>query len=167
MKLVNPYFIEQFEYRQDSAGAGQWRGGMGVSYRWRVEADNIACANFGSGAQPATAPFGLRGGQAAPPNRQVFHYADGRTEEAVVNSMSTLSTGDEVELLSSGGGGFGDPKERPIEKVVQDVQDGLVSIGSARRDYGVVLHPTTFEVDTIKTAQLRQGGAEGEEAAPS
>ena len=70
-----------------------------------------------------------------------------------------------MELFSSGGGGFGDPKERAIEKVVQDVRDGLVSIESARRDYGVVLHPTTFEVDVRKTAQLRRGGTEGEEAA--
>ncbi len=155
-ELVNPYFIEQFEYCQDSAGAGQWRGGMGVVYRWRVEADNIACANFGSGTQPATAPFGLRGGQGAPPNRQVFHYADGRTEEATVNSTSVLSEGDAVELRSSGGGGFGDPKERPVEKVVQDVKDGLVSIESAQRDYGVVMNPTTLVVDARKTTQLRR-----------
>ena len=156
-ELVNPYFIEQFEYCQDSAGAGQWRGGMGVTYRWRVEADNIACANFGSGTQPATAPFGLRGGQGAPPNRQVFHYANGRTEESMANSTNVLSKGDEVELLSSGGGGFGDPKQRAIEKVVQDVRDGLVSIESALRDYGVVMDPTTFVVDEAATARLRNG----------
>ena len=134
---------------------------MGVSYRWRVEADNIACANFGSGTQPATAPFGLQGGQGAPPNRQVFHYANGRTEEVTANSTNILSKGDEVELFSSGGGGFGDPKERAIEKVVQDVKDGLVSVENARRDYGVVMNPETLEVDAIKTVQLRQGGEEG------
>ena len=79
-ELVNPYFIEQFEYRQDSAGAGKWRGGLGVTYRWRVEADNIACANIGSGTQFDTAPFGLHGGQGAQPNRQMIQHADGRTE---------------------------------------------------------------------------------------
>ncbi len=154
-ELVNPYFIEQFEYRQDSAGAGKWRGGLGVTYRWRVEADNITCANFGSGTQFDTAPFGLHGGQGGPPNRQMIHHADSRTEEVSVNSMSVLSKGDEVELLSSGGGGFGDPKERAIEKVVQDVKEGLVSIESARRDYGVAVNPTTFVVDETATAQLR------------
>ena len=61
-----------------------------------------------------------------------------------VNSMSSLSKGDVVELLSSGGGGFGNPKERAVEKVVQDVKDGLVSIESARRDYDVVVNPKTL-----------------------
>lgn len=160
-ELVNPYFIEQLEYREDSAGAGKWRGGMGVTYRWRVEADNIACANFGSGTLNDTAPFGLHGGKGAPPNRQVFYYADGRTEEVIVNSMSTLSEGDTVELLSSGGGGFGNPKQRAIEKVVQDVKDGLVSIESARQDYGVAMHPEDFVVDEAETALLRNGSVEG------
>ena len=159
-ELVNPYFIEQFEYRQDSAGAGKWRGGLGVTYRWRVEADNIACANFGSGTQFDTAPFGLHGGQGAQPNRQMIQHADGRTEGVTVNSMSSLSKGDVVELLSSGGGGFGNPKERAVEKVVQDVKDGLVSIESARRDYGVVVNPTTFAVDAMKTAQLRDDSSD-------
>jgi len=41
-ELVNPYTVLQYEYWPDSAGAGQWRGGMGTIYRWRVEADDIA-----------------------------------------------------------------------------------------------------------------------------
>ena len=65
-----------------------------------------------------------------------------------------------MELFSSGGGGFGDPKRRAIEKIVQDVKDGLVSVESARQDYGVVMDSTTFEVDARKTAQLRKGSEE-------
>ena len=57
----------------------------------------------------------------------------------------------------AGGGGFGDPKERAIEKVVQDVKNGLVSMESAQRDYGVVMDPTTFVVDEAATARLRNG----------
>ena len=65
-----------------------------------------------------------------------------------------------MELFSSGGGGFGDPKQRAIEKVVQDVRDGLVSMESAQRDYGVVMDPTTFVVDEAATVQLRNGRSE-------
>ena len=160
-ELVNPYFIQQLEYQQDSAGPGKWRGGMGVTYRWRVEADDILCANFGSGTLNDTAPFGLHGGKGAPPNRQIFYHTDGRTEEVTINSMSTLSAGDMVELFSSGGGGFGNPKQRAIEKVVQDVKDGLVSIESARQDYGVAMHPEDLVVDQARTALLRSGSVEG------
>lgn len=154
-ELVNPYFIQQFEYLPDSAGAGEWRGGMGVVYRWRIEADNIHCANFGSGTQEATAPFGLQGGKSAPRNRQYLRRADGRREEVTVNTLMTLREGDEIEIYSSGGGGFGDPRHRPVEKVVQDVRDGLVSADRAREDYGVMIDPVSLMVDRMETEQVR------------
>ena len=154
-ELVNPYFLERLEYRSDSAGPGQWRGGMGVAYRWRVDADGIACANFGSGTVAETAPFGLCGGRGAPPNRQTFHSAAGGEEAATVNSMSRLSKGQRVEILSSGGGGYGDPMDRAVERVASDVADGLVTPDAARRDYGVVIDPETLTVDERATAHLR------------
>src|SRR5699024_719551 len=62
-ELDTPYLIEELEYLPDSAGGGQWRGGLGVRYRWKVLADDIACATYGSGFMPETAPVGLLGGQ--------------------------------------------------------------------------------------------------------
>jgi hypothetical protein len=41
--------------------------------------------------------------------------------------------------MNPGGGGYGNPLERPVEKVVWDVRNGLVSIEGAREDYGVVI----------------------------
>lgn len=155
-ELVNPYFIHQLEYLPDSAGAGKWRGGMGVVYRWRVEADDIHCANFGSGTQAATAPFGLQGGKSAPRNRQYLRRCDGRREEVMVNTLITLHKGEEMEIYSSGGGGFGDPLTREAEKVVQDVRDGLVSTEQARENYGVVIDPVGFAVDRAATERLRR-----------
>jgi len=40
-------------------------------------------------------------------------------------------------------------------KVAEDVKQGLVSVGAARRDYGVVVNAATFEVDQAATAELR------------
>ncbi|WP_204317158.1 hypothetical protein, partial [Klebsiella aerogenes] len=58
--------------------------------------------------------------------------------------------------LNPGGGGYGNPFERPVEKVVWDVRNGLVSIEGARLDYGVVIaNPQTLEVDTAATERLR------------
>jgi N-methylhydantoinase B len=56
---------------------------------------------------------------------------------------------------AGGGGGFGDPFERPAEKVAAEVRDGIISVGSARDDYGVAVHPRTLELLSDETAQLR------------
>jgi len=47
--------------------------------------------------------------------------------------------GQRVANMNPGGSGYGNPLERPIEKVILDVKNGLVSIKGAREDYGVVL----------------------------
>jgi N-methylhydantoinase B len=57
-----------------------------------------------------------------------------------------LEPGSVVELLTGGGGGFGDPRQRDPERVRRDVLDGYVSLEAAERDYGVKLDPETLEV---------------------
>jgi N-methylhydantoinase B len=49
-----------------------------------------------------------------------------------------LQAGDRVRMSTGGGGGYGDPRERPVELVQRDVTRGFVSIESARDNYGVV-----------------------------
>jgi len=48
-----------------------------------------------------------------------------------------LKPGDEIRVIAAGGGGNGDPSERPAEKVLEDVKNGFVSVEGALRDYGV------------------------------
>jgi N-methylhydantoinase B/oxoprolinase/acetone carboxylase alpha subunit len=55
-----------------------------------------------------------------------------------------------------GGGGYFDPFTRDPAAVRDDVIDGLVSIESARSDYGVVLDPVTLELDEPATADERR-----------
>ena len=71
------------------------------------------------------------------------------------NAIYTLNRGDVVEIVTSGGGGFGDPLRRPMEKVVQEVRDGIGSISAAREAYGVVVDPTSLKIDHKQTARLR------------
>jgi len=153
-ELVNPYTVLQYEYWPDSAGAGEWRGGMGTIYRWRVETDNIAVANFGGGNRPETAPFGLQGGKAAPPHQLFLRTKEGVTK-VDTESFYNYSTGDIFEIYESGGGGYGAPTQRPVRKVLDDVQNGLVSVENARHDYGVVIDPDTRMLDEKATAKLR------------
>lgn len=155
-ELVNPYTVLQYEYWPDSAGAGEWRGGLGVIYRWRVDADNIAVANFGGGNRAATAPYGLQGGKAAAPHQLYLKQKQG-TIKVDTESFYNYSTGDVFEIFQSGGGGFGNPLRRPVEKVCDDVHNELVSVQQAKDDYGVAMDPVTHAVDQTATARLRAG----------
>ena len=58
--------------------------------------------------------------------------------------------------MTSGGGGWGHPFDRPAARVREDVLDGFVSLASALKDYGVVLDPQTLEVDEAETSKLRK-----------
>ncbi|WP_037370836.1 hydantoinase B/oxoprolinase family protein [Amycolatopsis orientalis] len=156
-ELDTPYLLEELEYLPDSAGAGQWRGGLGVRYRWRVLADDIACATYGSGFLPETAPVGLLGGQPGIVQRLTLTRAGAEPVEVDSNSFCTLNKGDVVEVIASGGGGFGDPRLRPAEMVLRDVREGVVSIEAARTAYGVDIDPGTLEIRPEQTRTLRAG----------
>ena len=153
-ELVNPYTVLQYEFWPDSAGAGEWRGGMGTIYRWRVEADGIAVVNFGGGNRPETVPFGLEGGCAAPPH-QLYLQKNAQTIVVDAESFYDYDTGDVFEVYESGGGGYGDPKQRAADKVQEDVINGIVSIEKARDDYAVVIDASTLEIDEAATLELR------------
>jgi N-methylhydantoinase B len=150
--------VLQYEYLQDSAGPGTWRGGMGTAYRWSVDADGIISDNFGDGLRPETAPFGIAGGKGPRPNRLRVKRSDGSEEDPDVHKFVMLNKGDIYEIEEAGGGGYGDPFKRPVEKVLNDVVDECVSIEAAERDYGVVIDPVTKAVDEKATARLRNGG---------
>jgi len=68
-----------------------------------------------------------------------------------------------MTIVSSGGGGFGDPRQRDPEAVLSDVRNGLVSVESAREQYGVEVRsdgtPFGFSIEQGETAQLRGGQA--------
>lgn len=154
-EMSSPYFLMDYEYLPDSAGAGKWRGGMGTIYRWRVDAPGIKAAHYGGGTSDVTAPYGLQGGKNAPKNIAYITRAGGEVINLEVERLYDLEVGDIFEIYESGGGGFGDPLERPIEKVAKDVRDGLVSVRAAKEDYGVIVDPITFQVDMAATTQQR------------
>ena len=56
-----------------------------------------------------------------------------------VNAFHAINEGDICEIVSQGGGGFGDPLERNPDQIMRDVADGLVSTDKALLDYGVVI----------------------------
>ncbi|MGN5237228.1 MULTISPECIES: hydantoinase B/oxoprolinase family protein [unclassified Rhodococcus (in: high G+C Gram-positive bacteria)] len=154
-ELDTPYLLEELEYLPDSAGGGQWRGGLGVRYRWRVQASDIACATYGSGFTPETAPVGLLGGRPGIVQRLTLTPEGADPTEIDTNSFYTLGEGDVFEVISSGGGGYGDPHRRDVELVLRDVRDGVVSVDAARTVYGVDIDPDTLDIRQDETRSLR------------
>lgn len=148
-----PHLLIRHEYLTDSAGAGEWRGGLGVETLFRIGSDDTQLVTFGDGDfEPA---FGLFGGGNGTLNFIRLTWPDGRT---VVPKNKDLITGVPKGTLyhqqAGGGGGYGDPKRRERAKVREEVRDGVVSEQVARDVYG-------FHGDTL--AAPPRGGPAGAE----
>jgi len=157
---IYPLLWEKWEWATDSGGPGKWRGGCGVDNVWIADADPepvyiaYAADPFDYDVVPA-----IEGGRIPPPNQKRLILASGKEEtpeETRQKKFYVLHNGDKVVDFTQGGCGVGDPLQRDIEAVREDVRDGLVSVESARKEYGVVIDPQTFEVDARETERLRK-----------
>jgi N-methylhydantoinase B len=126
-------FFERVEIRRDSAGAGRFRGGCGVQrdIRFRSHGEFLSVIK-----KTKTRPWALEGGHEPDPN-QVIVFPGTDREHRVSTKRVAVSPGDRVTLLTAGGGGHGDPRQRDPEAVRRDVAEGYVSPEAARRTYGV------------------------------
>jgi N-methylhydantoinase B len=154
-EIMTPSFIEKFEYATDSAGPGRWRGGLGIESVFRFTADGVQASIFGDGDAEDFVAKGSNGGLAGTVNLIEFQMPDGaRLTPRNKDLVTGLPAGTLFHQIAGGGGGFGDPHERPVEHVAEEVRYGYVSVQSARRDYGVVVDEDGV-VDESGTAKLR------------
>jgi N-methylhydantoinase B len=148
-----PLLFLKHSLRQDSGGAGRFRGGLGTeqvvmarsSLNFNAQVDRMHCQ-----------PWGLEGGQSGMGNQVTIKLA-GVVQDQFPNAkvlMKRLNAGDTFTLLTGGGGGFGPPKEREPERVAHDVRQGYISQAAAKDTYHVALK-STGEVDTHATHNLR------------
>ncbi|MFH0946996.1 MAG: hydantoinase B/oxoprolinase family protein [Planctomycetota bacterium] len=149
-----PHLLKIHEYRQDSAGAGRHRGGLGVRTEYVVGSDDTQIVTFGDGdVEPA---FGLFGGKSGTLNRIELIRPDGtRVVPTSKDLIKGIRQGTLYTQEAGGGGGFGSPLLRPAGKVLEEVRNEIISLDAARDLYGVVIDPGTLEIDEEKTARLR------------
>jgi N-methylhydantoinase B len=151
-----PFLVERLGLAVDSGGAGRYRGGLGYEKHIRMLKD----ANFMSIADRSIlACWGVKGGKAG----QSFQVTVdlGGPEEREVDALADnepVKAGQVIRIRTTGGGGWGDPLERPYDEVERDLRWGKVSFEGARRDYGVVASGTKDEpvVDTSASDRLRE-----------
>jgi len=151
-----PARIERFEMIADSGGAGEWRGGLGFARDYRILADDVRFSMRTD--KHAVEPFGSDDGLVG--RRGACVINPGSKDETQLPSRFgdyRLGRDEIIRLERPGGGGLGDPRRRPVEKVLEDVRQGYVSVERARNDYGVALRWTDGEpeVDGAETAFLR------------
>jgi N-methylhydantoinase B len=158
-----PHLTEFNEFTPDSCGAGKWRGGCGAKYRIRLYDENPTLVMFGDGKK--NPPYGLFGGQPGTCNLAFINEGLPGQKELKAKETVQLAKGDTYTSYPSGGGGWGDPKERDPELVREDVRNGIVSREKAESVYGVALAGgrgaglagDDLAVDAEKTRALRAG----------
>ena len=130
-----PFRIEEFALREDSAGAGRFRGGLGFRKKYRI----LAPCNLGTNLDRTLCPpWGVQGGRAAKPGRiTVVEAATGKDVSADKENAYQLEPGDIVCVETGGGGGYGPPSERSLDLVQRDLDAGYITAVAAERDYGV------------------------------
>jgi N-methylhydantoinase B len=134
-----PFRIEEFSLREDSAGAGTFRGGLGFRKKYRILAPCKLGTNLDRTRYP---PWGVQGGKDAKPGRfTVLKAATGQELIADKENDYQLEPGDIVHVETGGGGGYGPPSARTIDLIQRDIDGGYVSRQTAERDYGVKIGP--------------------------
>jgi N-methylhydantoinase B len=152
-EFIEAYFplrVEKYETITDSGGAGQHRGGNGLSVAYRFLNDgNIAIHD----ERWLTYPWGVNGGTPGQRSTKILKRADG-TQQILPAKCDGVEVkeGDLLYFNTWGGGGWGDPFLRDCNNVLDDVNRGLVSIEGAKR-YGVVI--VDGAVDQQQTTTLR------------
>ncbi|MCW2698773.1 MAG: N-methylhydantoinase B/acetone carboxylase, alpha subunit [Blastococcus sp.] len=148
-----PLRVERLGLAVDSGGAGRYRGGCGYDKHIRVLRD----AHFMSIADRSIlACWGVKGGKAGR-SFQITVDPGGPNEHEVdaLADAEPLAAGTVVRIRTTGGGGWGDPLDRPVEEVLRDIAWRKVSLGGARADYGVVVLESG-EADAGATDALRR-----------
>jgi N-methylhydantoinase B len=131
-----PFRVERLGLAVDSGGPGRHRGGLGYEKHIRMLRD----AHFMSIADRSILScWGVKGGLAGRPFEVTID--PGGPGERVVDALADaepVKVGEVIRIRTTGGGGWGDPLERPYGEVERDLRWGKVSFAGAESDYGVV-----------------------------
>jgi N-methylhydantoinase B len=120
-----PLMVEELALRPDSGGDGRHRGGLGFRRAYRVLGSDVTLTTMIE--RRVVPPYGLFGGKAAAPFRITLNPGTPRERDVRGKETMKLAQGDLVLLETCGGGGYGDPAERPAAERDADRREGYVS----------------------------------------
>lgn len=150
-----PILFLRYGLREDSGGPGEYRGGLGIIRSFKILGEqatlSLACERV------KVRPWGVKGGMPGETGKHYVIKANGSRIELSGKDTIELKKGDIVVIETPGGGGYGNPKVRKPELVLEDVKDGKVSLRVALEFYGVkiVKEGETYKIDWNETRKLR------------
>jgi len=147
-----PLLVEQYGLVPDTGGAGRYRGGLGIVRQFRLLAEE-ATFQLRSDRRDFL-PWGAEGGKPGTPTRNYLN-PDTENRELPGKYLMTLKKGDVYRLIQAGAGGYGNPLDRDVDAVLEDVRQEKLTVDHVCREYGVVVNPDTLELDQEATEQLR------------
>jgi N-methylhydantoinase B len=146
-----PLRVLNYELRENVAGPGQWRGGIGSIRSFELLEDGAVSVE-GDGQR--FNPWGFLGGSDGSPAKVELSHLDGSMENLPSKiPYRHLAKGDRITAYGPCGGGYGDPMLRAPEDVLDDVLDGLLDADMARTAYGVIINGA--RLDLAATQALR------------
>ncbi|WP_396613892.1 hydantoinase B/oxoprolinase family protein (plasmid) [Haloferax sp. S1W] len=114
-----PLFVEEYSFRPDSGGDGAHRGGLGLTRAVTVETDAVVSLLTERRRHP---PNGAAGGEPGAPGENRIGG-----EKVPAKTTREVTAGTTIEIRTPGGGGYGDPDERPAEARRRDRHNGKVT----------------------------------------
>lgn len=135
-----PLLVECKELIPDSGGPGRFRGGLGQRVRVRLREPSPApvLVDFRPHGMRVFVP-GLFGGRPGAPARA--YVVEGGTVREGTGEMGVVELRDPSQRATieiAGGSGYGDPRERSLDRVQADVEEGYVTPRGAAA-YGVTV----------------------------
>jgi N-methylhydantoinase B len=149
--------IEERSIAEDSMGFGHWNGAPAVQGSYRSLTGDMTVYFFGDGGTfPAKGVLGGRPGVGCGTWKR---RRDGKLERQPDFDHVTVSEKEAVHYRSCAGGGYGDPHRRDPARVLDDINRRWLSVGAARKFFGVAVRQAANGVDYVLneagTAQLR------------
>ena len=154
VEVKYPMLIEGYRLRDDSGGAGEWQGGLGTEkivratapFMFNAQVDRVYCR-----------PWGLFGGHPGAGNEVSVLVGEREMRFPSGKVLGRqLQANDAYVLRSGGGGGYGSPLQRPLEKVRHDLDQGYITRKRAEGCYGVVFKGDGPEFDVGATRVERE-----------
>ena len=163
IESLSPVVLKRRQLRPDSGGPGTWRGGLGQLTEFSRRGEGMWSVSSIADRTHYPAP-GLLGGQSGATGAVSLDNGTRLHAKALMD----LQSGDVVHVNLPGGGGYGDPMKRDVEKVLWDVIEGYITLQEAETKYGVVVNytgnandlvklPEKWVIDHARTVELRGG----------